>query len=38
VDPGLIAGHAEVVSVAEQLGYDPMAFYENRLRLRYVGA
>jgi hypothetical protein len=38
VDPGLIAGHAEVVSVAEQLGYDPMAFDENRLRLRYVGA
>lgn len=37
-DPRRIANHAEVVSVADQLGYDPMAFDENRLRLRYVGA
>jgi hypothetical protein len=37
-DPGLVARHAEVVSIAEQLGYDPLGFDENRLRLRYVGA
>jgi hypothetical protein len=37
-DPRLIEEHPEVVRVARELGYDPLAFDAERLRLRHAGA
>lgn len=34
-DPGLIERHPEVMQVAGELGYDPLAFDERKLRARY---
>jgi hypothetical protein len=36
-EPAAIAGHPEVTALAEQLGYDPLAFDRDALSRRYRG-